>query len=437
MSKRLPFKPRGIRGPRWGPREGLLALITAAVVVLCVAGALLLLPRSTAPPENAPTAQEASKAISQRAAFATRLPTAEELLTLTRAPGTALYTWTTNAAPGALGRALLAPAVHDGEFYLTGHLTDLFWSASLRAGEGENAIVDGWWALYAAPGGHAPRFGWMEGEAHWAAGPGEPFQVHVFLQSETDPDAWHETLFFKPEAQPALTDTAFVHDLEASPRLMPLLFNEVLPRDIENRIVLHHLLPAVYDARALAAPLPGGTSPELDGRIVEACYTEGANPLPGRPGARNPQLWFHTSSEALWLGLRVEDTALDEAEVTLALLPRYHVPQTESSYLMITLSERGLEAVWLDSQGESTPINGLGEGALSRDGATWFAEARIVYDRIPGAGPPRRDTVYRLNAALHAPGDPDNPVAAWGWPKVAEPAHGALLFFNPARVDPR
>lgn len=436
-SRQRPFKPKGPRRPRKGPRRMLRVIGMTAVAVCCAAGGLLLLPRSPAPAENAPARQEAIKAMSQRAAFAKRLPTAEELLALNRVPGTALYTWTTNAAPGALGRALLAPAAHDGEFYVTGHLTNLLWSGSLREGEGEKAAVEGWWAIYAAPGGHAPRFGWMEGEAHWAAGPGEAFQVHVFLQSETDPDAWHETLFFTPEAQPGATDTAFIHDLEASPRLMPLLFNEVLPRDIENRILLHHLLPAVHDARTLAAPLPGGSSPVLDGRIVENRYTEGADPLPGRPGARNPRLWAHTDAEALYLGLHAEDTALEQAEVTLALLPRYRVPQAESNYLLLTLSERGLEAAWFDGNGEVTPLNGLGEGAMSREGDVWSAEARLVYDRIPGVGAPQRDTVYRLNAALHAPGDPDNPVAAWGWPKVTEPAHGALLFFNPARVEPR
>ncbi|MCC6142732.1 MAG: serine/threonine protein kinase [Candidatus Hydrogenedentes bacterium] len=405
------------------------------VLALLLAGAsLALAPRlRSASPALPPDEALEVAAVTQRSAFVHDTPAEADLLQLVREPSAqrvAMFALTCASTPGAQGHLLRRRGSDGNADQALGRVADRLIGLQLRATEAGPIEATGWWGEYVDSAGRGPRFGWAKGTAVEPAGSGGALWLDLQLASETDIETWQEKYFAVPEPAGRLTDTAFIHALEASPVLMPLLFNEILPRDLDKEINLAGLLPALHGAYTAVVPVSSETVPVVDGAVGEWPPLDAG--LKGRPDRNQPRLAAAASDAGLYLAWQSENAAASEMRLELALLPLYRVPAPESPYLIFRHATAQQDLVWMDG-GEALPVVGSVQFAERKAGTQWSAELFIPYDTIPDLPPIERETVMRLNAALFSPDSPA-PLAVWGWPDLGAVQHGALLFFNPARA---
>jgi hypothetical protein len=414
-------------------RQAGMLLVALLVVAAGIAVGMRLRP-AAAPDTGGDAVVETAPRMTQQAAFVENTPEAEELLQLLRDPAagrTALYELTSASTTGDPGQMLLRQGAAAEPHHVLGRIGDRMLGLQLTAA-GEGAYrAEGWWGEYVDQAGRGPRFGWANGSALEGTAPGGALWLDLHLRSETDIEAWPEKFFAAPAPSSTLTDTALLHQWEASSVLMPLLFNEILPRDIEKGIRLGGLLPAIHGASTAVIALDTVAVPQFDGAIDDwATLDQG---LAGRPERHRPRVAVGRTDDALVFAWSVDSVTAKDLRFELALLPLYHLPASDSPYLLFYQEGDQRELEWMQA-GSAIPLLGEIEFASRSNGQGWSAELRIPYETIPEMPVIGRETVMRLNAALRDPQDPNAPLAVWGWPDLNAVQHGALLFFNPARV---
>jgi hypothetical protein len=365
--------------------------------------------------------------VTQEVVFATENPEPERLLTLsktTTSDSAQVYTVQTSRHVAAPGRMLLykeergaRTLVESAGRLLTMDITKL----------GDSWQVKGAWAAYADPSGTAARHGWISGHVEWSGDLDAPMWLYLRMTSDTDPEIWEETCFAAPDRERS-TDTAFLHAIERSPTMIPLLVNEVLPRDVRNEMPFLRFLPALHESRLVVHTM-ASPSESMVSEAMGGADDDGWSSLRGRPFGAGAFLRAAHNDRALLVIVDVGVALSASTRLTLCMMPRPSTPVTSSEYLKVELHE-DVAATWGTAEARETFGHEI-TGGIVRESSRWLAHVVIPFDHVAEYPALTRHTVLRLNAAIVDSEDGDRSVATWGWPHLDEIAYGALLVLKP------
>ena len=237
----------------------------------------------------------------------------------------------------------------------------------------------------------------------------------------------------------------FIQDLEASPYVQPLLFNELRPRNADWSEIVYGLLPAINPGRLAVRKVE--RLPEIgeDGRLIATVWSDhgrntgqttellGQSRGTGHPDARMPMGGFRYSEDTLYLrfesavGHDRQDLVFD-----LHLLTDYAVPLQQSAVWTISYdSASGTSEVFRPEGIKAEPTEQVQFRSTELDGR-WVVEGYLRNVDFSGAGVGlEAGQVWRANAVLSSVDDAasGSVLRRWGYPDETQLHHGILLEF--------
>ncbi|MDX9975308.1 MAG: serine/threonine-protein kinase [FCB group bacterium] len=303
--------------------------------------------------------------------------------------------------------------------------------------------VQGQWAEYDASLGNVFRTGKVSGSGYWPSSDA-PLTAALNYVCE-DGSRWTRTATATP--QRSVTDTLFIHGLEDSPFLQPLLYNELLKRMPFWAGPFEEMLPCVAGQRTEAALLGGvRQGVKVDGVLNEPLWRERhfgtrgrIGIIFGRPGPNPPEMSLRWFGDGLLIGLKADSAVQANSELRLALLSRFAVPVQASDRWQATFRDGKWSEHRLLRQGVEQPWNCAWEAAVRSDRKQWEGEIFIPFSNLDGVSTPGTGDRWRLNCGVYE--ESQNglgmvPRFQWGYPDETEVEHGAMIVFGrqPERV---
>ena len=292
--------------------------------------------------------------------------------------------------------------------------------------------IKGHWASYADSSGTQLSGGTLHGSADTFSSKAM-LRANLTFLSEESGASW--SYFVVAErSTPPTTDTAFLYALEATDFLQPLLYDELLPRNLPWADAVESLLPAVQGARTLV-PLYDSTREEVLRGEKSGYDTNTSTRVPGsllgRGGLDAPLLTVRAYSDGLAItctGAMGIDTPF---VVQMGLLRRFHIPTAASTAWVATLTSSGSRRLLKLKNGQHRDTTFNWEAEISRSPSeikiTWW----IPYDALDAAQPPLRGDAWRLNCQILTQSEGVEKLRyAWGFPALEMLYHGAILEFT-------
>jgi hypothetical protein len=455
-----PTRMRAWRGTaRRAFRRTAALLERPLAVALLTVGALALLYRLASWPEEPRPPRSSAATFALQSAFApAALPSVAELLDA-RKDGTVQRSVYTTALiqptdgenpllpPDAVGPAhqqpgpdwLLTEGREGRPDVILAQGSMELWRLELTTGAEGSLRLVGHWAAHGDPSGNVFLNGEVSGAGSWLGADRAMLAATLRFHCEQDGSTWWVSLLAQ-RREPPMADARFLHALEASPVLQPLIHNQLLLRKLPWAAALEAQLPSM-DGGRVTVPLLTDGAVEVDGALAEplwrTTYYDGAGPigrLRGRPHALQPEMLLRSLPDALCLALRAKVAPPPGYRLEVVLLRRFILPAAESTRWAASYENGEIEAR-IHAGGEVKRWSCPWTIAARVENAFWQAELRIPYGSIPDpgiAGPaPHPEQRWRLNVELRAPGDASGavPLVRWGFPDVEAVEHGAVLAF--------
>jgi len=437
LRRQRAHRARSVAVPPWIGRYSVHILIA---VTAGFAG--FLAHRSIAPgPEPIPSpsagAQETGRPLRQVDVSADTVPTAEALLSSWQVldpERRRVILATSTARPETPFPVLLQVNAAEGTATLAAWEGNSIWGFDLRRNSGDRYALSGTWAQYATDDGEAFRWASLGGSARWDGDRGGPRWLEIQGVSQTDVARWSETWILDGSPTTGMTDTAFLHDFEAAPATLAIIYNELPSRVQAEPWDFRPMLPSLHRGRLSVSAIPSGTRPDVDGQLIDHTWltVPAAAVYPGSPTRGGAQLRAAYTAEALYLAVSLPAPVENSWEVELVFTERFAVPLATTARLhgFWSAEHRRLDRFTGDSSTPERP----GWELQSTQGADGFsAEIRIPFAQ-PVTGEVSAMPTPRLNLAIYNRSAPDSrsAVAQWGWPDVAAFAHGLELHFVPS-----
>jgi len=436
-SKRLPHKSK-VNKEHAAPSIRALVWLIPAIVLLILGGAFWFLNDgriSTA--RNAETLQQTSVEL----VSTDRVAEESELLTLPRTLPEAAWVVLDVDVLGIDGKdsmqGILMPGTDGASDTLIAFSDRALWRLHLNE-EGDRKLgLTGDYARYLDEGATIYRQGTIQGAGVWVA-QREHMTASLTLNEVRDNSEIRATISTRSTADPSAS-TRFFASLERAPLVQPLIFNELLPRRAAWGIDVASLLPAL--PRSTITPKYVA---DLDDAVVidgslEMLWTAAADDgavvdwtLPGIPFAQNSMLSTLFSNENLCVGLRVPEGVGSDWQVSMAIVPEFGIPVSESPVYLLTALSTGESqfSCAVDKQFiEWTPTVNIesvhADGALTVE--MRFSVANFVRPEVE-----LDNARWRLNCQVSDGVSSGTPrcVARWGWPDVVKGTHGAVMHFG-------
>jgi len=307
----------------------------------------------------------------------------------------------------------------------------------------EDVVLDGTWADYRNRAGSWFREGAVSGRGQWLPGR-SGLAVLLNFSDITDNSTWSSVVKVQPSSQPQ-TDTRFFYDLEARDAVLPLLYNELLPRRRAWAAELEPHLSCLVSASVRSPLLPDMPAITVDGLLDEPLWTSkyfdakgirmGA--LPARPVGNGAEMLIRAWPSTVCIGIRTPAAGADSHRLRLALLPLVRIPASQSPAYVVDIDETGaiVDSRLLIGGGEKAWIPDWNVGASLNDG-TWSVE--IVIPAARANTDVRQNTIWRLNCeVVRQVNNEGQPMFQWGFPDTEDALHGILAEFGaPLEIQP-
>ncbi len=308
--------------------------------------------------------------------------------------------------------------------------------------EEETIRIEGNWAQYVGPAGSLLRMGTITGSAQWLA---DDTSLLANLEFVDEQDNVKRSMTISVDRPPeTTTDTGFLLNLERQPMIQPLLYNELIPRNLSWAKNVESLLPALANARTkvpFADIRDDGYEPDgkLDDPHWLQSFADSAGPLGvlmGVPHRSRARLMLRCGETGLHLGISLPQAPDRDLGLALALRRQASIPQTHSPWWKVTyMPIEGLSAIYTVGN-RVQPWNCRWRFATAVQDEKWEAEAFLPFDNMGGADSRPSEEWWRLNCAVLDLDNPAGPVPVveWGYPNLDDVCHGAILEIAFARA---
>ena len=300
--------------------------------------------------------------------------------------------------------------------------------------------ASGNWAGYADIAGSILRYGAVQGEIMWRPEV-SAFMGNLVFLDEQDGHSLGTTVI-AAEHTTFRTATQFCIELERSDYLLPMLYGELLPRDLAWAHEIDAVLPSFERgaARVHAASVENGAI-VVDGILGEPCWSplgsEDDSPeyvLNGWPRDGSPRISLSLSGDALLVGLTcAAGPEAKTAVLDLSLMEMYPIPLSAAPFLHIRYSPAASQIIGVYGAGQAD-----GELPGCEFVSTVNGGALVMEGRIPVQAFGRQANEFasgerwRLNAVLSTADDSGKRTAVcrWGYPDEAAVRHGAVFVLD-------
>lgn len=305
----------------------------------------------------------------------------------------------------------------------------------------EDGVIElrGNWAEYRVLAGSGLRMGDVKGRGEWSPGRTGLVFLLQFVDA-VDNTAWTSTVTVRPLSQEN-TDTQFFYELQSRDAVLPLVYNELLPRRVDWAMALEPELSCLRTPRLRLPLLIETLDVSVDGKLDEPFWnakyldTEGnrIGERVAKPAGSAAKLRLRASRDTVFVGIVAPVTGAGDPMLRLAVLPRLGIPASQSDTYIVDIDENG-------SIAESRRVRGRSEvswtpdwrvGANTTEGI-WSVEIAIPADNMNAqmAG----NALWRLNGEVFTRKDHNlQPVHQWGFPDTEDALHGMLAEFEEPR----
>lgn len=404
--------------------------VAFAVVLLILAmGVAWRSPRVMPNPE-AVQADAAAGRLLIADALTTSVPDVKALPNLPRSPDAlALDVFDHKSGGVASGAALFIPSAsgsRSGSLVVRSPQQLEFHTLAERGGA---VSVSGGWGAYRGPQSTVFLTGDVSGQGRWLAS-GTSFTAELQYTTLANNSREARVLTFEPASDYG-TDTAYLLALEADPYIQPLLYRELMPRQVRWAQNMEALLPALPVGREyLPVVSESRYSVTVDGRADELVWSiprESAGGwlaiLDGTPRDSGAVMRITRREEGVFVSVDSPDVADDAWSLRVNLLYEWQMPQSQSLALRVRVPPNGVAVAERREHGFYQPEDSPIEAARYKG----TIEFRVPYPLI--AGDPSTALRLRLNARAEREGasDTNHVLAVWGHPTLDAVEHGIIL----------
>lgn len=302
-------------------------------------------------------------------------------------------------------------------------------SVLLLAASGQSGefAVTGDWAGYVDAHGTVFRHGSILGTMRWQDASTSAAGI---LERHAEEDGSVAILPVLADGTATVTDVEFLYRLEESDFVLPMVWNELIPRSLHWADFLVDRLPAFPAGRIVAGTSAGraedfridGVLNEESWRTPEAPSTGISEYLAGFPQGNGSSLILSVTEPRLFVAAKVLAASDDALAFEIAVMPGYHVPLRESPVVRLTYRGGEVRLEGLSSAG-GDPAAIDARCASAYESGHWTAECSIPFARDPDVGSATEE--WRLNASVRR--DEGDVVAWWGYPDPRQLNHGAVV----------
>ncbi len=400
------------------PWLGWAALIIVLAAWLLMPDTTPAYPRGDAPP----TSTEATYPV-QSELGVTAVPTAQVLLDGLRFEGperAQVYSMGDSDAEESPGHWLLLSTEDGGMVNALGQWAGRIVRMDLAPGDGPRVTASGQWGGYASETATSCWHGRVSGTGQWLDG-GRVLSLTLEFVSEMEAMRWTVPVTLVREEE---TDTAFLHALEEAPLAMPLLHNELLPRDGAWLSAIRPWFPAFAGGHVRVMALSTGANTLAPNReATDAAWRAiGDNKALGWPRAQSPKLAVVRTETGLRVLLAAQG-AISNPFVELTWLDRYTIPAESSPYWYAAFENGHLkEAHHPLVPADDSAMSEWQFSASSEDG-NWRCAILIPAKHVATGGYAR----INVHVSTHQENGGTETVWAWGAPQVDQVLHGVLI----------
>lgn len=291
----------------------------------------------------------------------------------------------------------------------------------------------GHWGAYTDSTAMEAWSGTVKGKGRWLE-PERVLSVSLVFASEEQTTRWEEQYTALRTEE---TDTRFLYDFEMADYLMPLLVNEMIPRNGDWRDKILDWLPALNHGTAATVSLAQSGSITVDGIASEPEWLSAsgrgkAGYVSGWPEQAGAEMQVCAEDNGVYLLMHASNAAAGGNQLWITLMPGFGIPLRDSERYVVTLGNEEMKGTHFVDGGTATPWTSDWRIAdTTADGKRYF-EVFIPYESLGLATGPSRETLWRLNAQLCAPGGnkPSDPAVVWGSPDFDNVVHGVLISFG-------
>lgn len=312
------------------------------------------------------------------------------------------------------------------------------WLIEFDAERSTTLQVSGKWARYSDRAASLFEHGDITGEARWVV-PNE--ELSLSLEFRNLQDGTRETGAFvlkKTAAEPS--ETVFLQKFVSEDFALPLLYNEIIPRNLAWGQTVELLFLTRLSPR-LAVPLIGEdvSSMNLDGKITDSEWghfvvenPDGAGILTESGGDPNNRLLVRYDDKGLYAALTL-GVAPRSPEIVLTLVPQLQIPVTESPCYSLLIAEEGVREGRRLVDERQIPWNCNARSAVSKSSKTFEAEVFVPFGDIEGVPAPKSGVRWWLNCAVFDGADQrEPPMAQWGAQDPNDVQQGVIFVFGTA-----
>ncbi|HPG68732.1 MAG TPA: serine/threonine-protein kinase [Candidatus Hydrogenedentes bacterium] len=342
---------------------------------------------------------------------------------------------------------LMSPADGPGEWDALAADSIRLWFVHLAPDRDGTYALQGVWAQYADPTARYFSHGTLQGESLWLE-PDKTMAVRIDFRDEQDGSRWSDSFTMKSPQHP-LSELQFTRKLEAEDAIQPILYNELLPREIPwAETVERRFIGPV--ASWISVPFVLSEESDkihIDGHLDEPMWrpvvSSGGQEVGGLECLSEPRgaemlVRYSPSMPAsgLLIGLRGPQR-LHAPQVSIALLNHFSVPVSRSARWLVELAGATVTEAHHWEQGCEIPWECRWEGRSCIADTGWEVEVLVPAADLgpdPGLRPEQR---WRINCSVRDGQAQDSrPLASWGFEDLTKVEHGVILalsrIFTPA-----
>ncbi len=302
-----------------------------------------------------------------------------------------------------------------------------FSSLLLSALDDDQVAVSGRWGGFMDRSALRTMEGTLTGTGRWLL-EGAVLAVSLTFSAPTSGLRWEEHLTLTQSQQ---TDTEILWRFEAGDYLMPLLTNELLPRNAAWSTLLDTWCPAIQDARLMLVSAQEETY-AVDGRAEELFWGD-ADAIRAFPEREDGRLMGAIVEEGALLCLRVSTPMPASWSLQISLQTEYAVPQQASRRFQASYASGRWVEGFHHRRGGGEKWSPSWPVAESAEAGAWSVELLIPFASTTVNGVRPEDLPWRANISVFDDAQKtEGPLLFWGTPDTEETQHGVMLCLDGA-----
>jgi hypothetical protein len=300
------------------------------------------------------------------------------------------------------------------------------WHLTLEPGERAGSYRgNGGWGSYFATADGSVQYGVLSGEMHAGAG-GQAFSLFLERRNQRDNRTVTQFYIAGPPEEP-YDASRFIRELESNGNVQSLLYNELMPRNLQWAQTFEAAMPSFDGGRFALAVLDKPIN--LDGAIDAG---EWGDPLLDRPGSSQSgaganQFRARWTEENVLFAFTANGVSV-ASELELCLLAGVDPGENQSRRFMVRVGAAGIISTESASGDQTIPWDSDWQAIVSENSGIWQAEIQVPLATFQDLYKPRVGHRWRMNARLQG-APPGSDAIVWGYEETQTVEHGLILQF--------